>query len=60
MKNVTSWFLASAALLCLVQTGCIRVKMDPIEINLNVKLQKVDAELDNFFGDIDQKATTIR
>lgn len=42
-----------------VQTGCIRVKSDPvevkpIEININVRV-KVDRELDNFFNDLDAR-----
>ncbi len=44
----------------LTVTGChIRhdVKMEPIEITLNINL-KVDRELDNFFDDIDQAAAT--
>ena len=37
--------------------GCVRVKMDPIHITMDVNV-KVDKELDSFFGDLDAKAAT--
>lgn len=44
--------------------GCLHVKTDPIEvkpihITMDVNV-KVDHALDNFFGDLDQKSTTIQ
>jgi hypothetical protein len=43
--------------------GCVHVKTDPIEVkpihitvDVNVKVEKA---LDDFFGDLDQKSTTI-
>lgn len=40
--------------------GCIHVKMDPIEVHATVDVNvKVDKALDDFFGDIDKKSTTI-
>ena len=41
-------------------TGCIRVKLDPVEVHATVDVNvKVDRELDDFFGDIDRKSTTL-
>lgn len=44
-------------------TSCARVKVEPIEvkpieINVNVRVT-VQKELDDFFGDLDQKEKTI-
>lgn len=43
--------------------GCVHVKTDPIEvkpIHITVDVNvKVDKALDDFFGDIDKKSTTI-
>ncbi|ATC62940.1 hypothetical protein CMV30_02605 [Nibricoccus aquaticus] len=39
-------------------TGCIHVKVDPIHVTLDVNV-KVDRALDDFFGDLDKKSTTI-
>jgi hypothetical protein len=40
--------------------GCIHVKMDPIEVHATVDVNvKVDRALDDFFGDLDKKSTTI-
>jgi hypothetical protein len=45
------------ALLC---SGCIHVKMDPIQVHAIVDVNvKVDKALDDFFGDLDKKSTTI-
>lgn len=54
-------FLLFAAPLALA--GCLTVKTEPIEvkpihITLDVNV-KVDRALDDFFGDIDKKSTTI-
>ena len=57
-------FLPTLALLVL--GGCLNVKTEPIEVkpihvtvdvNVNVK---VDKALDDYFGDIDKKSTTIK
>ncbi|HZP61529.1 MAG TPA: hypothetical protein VFB27_14490 [Opitutaceae bacterium] len=57
-------FLPALALLAL--GGCLNVKTEPIEVkpihvtvdvNVNVK---VDKALDDYFGDIDKKSTTIK
>lgn len=40
--------------------GCIHVKMDPIEVHATLDVNvKVDRALDDFFGDLDKKSTTI-
>ena len=60
--------MKSPALLCLAlaltgATGCVHVKTDPIEvkpIHITVDVNvKVDKALDDFFGDLDKKSTTI-
>jgi hypothetical protein len=39
-------------------TGCLHVSMDPIQVNATVDVNvKVDKALDDFFGDLDKKAT---
>ncbi len=48
-----------------VLTGCLNVHMtvDPVEVNVHGTLDvnvKVDRALDDFFGDLDQKSTTIK
>jgi hypothetical protein len=47
----------------LIWSGCLTVKTEPIEvkpihITLDVNV-KVDRALDDFFGDLDRKSTTI-
>ncbi len=54
MKIVTLIVTAFA----LVSASCIRVKVDPVEINLNVKIQQAEDELDSFFSDIDAASKT--
>ncbi len=40
--------------------GCIHVKMDPIQVHATIDVNvKVDRALDDFFGDLDKKSTTI-
>jgi hypothetical protein len=40
--------------------GCIHVKMDPIQVNAVIEVNvRVDKALDDFFGDLDKKSTTI-
>ena len=40
--------------------GCLHIKMDPIEVHavLDVNV-KVDKALDDFFGDLDRKSSTV-
>lgn len=40
--------------------GCLHVKLDPIQVNAVVDVNvKVDRALDDFFGDLDRKSTTL-
>ncbi|HEX2853499.1 MAG TPA: hypothetical protein VHO24_09690 [Opitutaceae bacterium] len=49
-------FLSSALFLA----GCIHVKVDPVEVHATVDVNvKVDKALDDFFGDLDKKSTTL-
>lgn len=42
-------------------SGCIHVKMEPIEVHAVVDVNvKVDKALDDFFGDIDKKSATLK
>ena len=47
----------------LLLAGCVHVKTDPIEvkpIHITVDVNvRVDKALDDFFGDLDKKSTTI-
>lgn len=44
----------------LVLGGCIHVKMEPIEVHAVIDVNvKVDKALDDFFGDLDKKSTTL-
>ena len=60
MNRSMRWLLGGAiCTLGLLAAGCVRVQpvrvqVDPINVtvNLNVKVQKVDAALENFFGDV--------
>lgn len=52
------------ALLLLASTlllgGCIHVKMDPIEVHATVDVNvKADRALNDFFGDLDKKSSTL-
>jgi hypothetical protein len=50
----------SLLLLALGLGGCIHVKMDPIQVHATVDVNvKVDKALDDFFGDLDEKSTTL-
>jgi hypothetical protein len=59
MKRVTLLFV----LLPLAFGGCLSIKTDPIEvkpIHITVDVNvKVDKALDDFFGDLDKKSSTI-
>ncbi len=40
--------------------GCIHVSMDPIEVHATVDVNvKVDRALEDFFGDLDKKSSTL-
>jgi|JFJP01.2.fsa_nt_gi hypothetical protein len=40
--------------------GCIHVKTDPIEVRMTVDINvKIERAVDDFFGDLDKKSTTI-
>jgi len=40
--------------------GCITVKLQPVEAHITVDLNvKTDKALDDFFGDLDKKSTTL-
>lgn len=41
-------------------SSCVRVRIDPVEINLNVKLETVDQELDDFFAGLDAADPTLK
>jgi hypothetical protein len=49
------------ALSCLLLSGgCIHVKVDPVEVHATLDVNvKVDKALDDFFGDLDKKSTTL-
>jgi hypothetical protein len=53
----------SLALASLMFGGCLSVKTEPIEvkpIHITVDVNvKVDKALDDFFGDLDKKSTTL-
>jgi hypothetical protein len=53
-----------AAGLALLAAGCVHVKTEPIEvkpIHVTVDVNvKVDRALDDFFGDLDRKSTTLQ
>jgi hypothetical protein len=54
---------AAAAALPLLLGGCLNIKTEaieikPIHITVDVNV-KVDRALDDFFGDLDKKSTTI-
>jgi hypothetical protein len=57
MKRVQ--FLLTGATL-LLGAACIHIKTDPVDVHMTVDVNvKVDRALDSFFGDLDQKSTTI-
>ncbi len=45
-------------LLALGVTGCLSVQVKPIHVTVDVNV-KVDRALDDFFGDLDKKSTTL-
>jgi len=51
-------FLAACFLL-LPLFGCVSVELKPVHIIVDVNV-KVDKALDDFFGDLDKKSTTLR
>lgn len=67
MNRHSSLIASVAALavgaLILLGAGCVNVKTDaievkPIHITVDVNI-RVEQALDNFFGDLDQKSTTL-
>jgi hypothetical protein len=41
-------------------SGCLHVKMDPIQVHAVVDVNvKVERALDDFFGDLDRQSTTL-
>ena len=54
---------STLAVLPLLLAGCLNIKTEPIEvkpIHITVDVNvKVDKALDDFFGDLDKKSTTI-
>lgn len=55
--------LLPSLLLAFATAGCVHVTTDPIEvkpIHITVDVNvKVDKALDDFFGDLDQKSSTL-
>lgn len=50
----------SAVLFAGILSGCLHVKLDPIEVNANVNVNvKLEKALNDFFGDLDKKSTTV-
>lgn len=48
------------AVLPLVLAGCLTVKTEPIDVNIQHEIRiKIDRELEDFFGEIDQKAEAV-
>ena len=63
LMKVPFYFSVFTALALSGFSSCARVKVEPIEvkpieINVNVRVT-VQKELDDFFGDLDQKEKTI-
>ena len=56
LRGVYGLLAATAVLV----TSCVRIthEIEPIEINLNVKLQKAEEDLDDLFSDIDAASST--
>jgi len=56
--RLPSLFAISAALV--FSSGCVHIKIDPIEVRAVVDVNvRVQSALDDFFGDLDQKSSTI-
>lgn len=56
--TLISSLIATAALF----TGCVQVKTEPIDINLNISGElrlKIDQQLDNFFDELDDASATL-
>lgn len=56
MKRRSALLLPLAALLF---GGCLSVEVKPIHVTVDVNV-KVDRALDDFFGDLDRKSTTLQ
>jgi hypothetical protein len=51
---------ALAAALLVSGSGCLHIKTDPVDVHMTVDVNvKVDRALDDFFGDLDRRSTTI-
>lgn len=51
---------AGIGALVLLSPSCIHIKTDPVDVHMTVDVNvKVDRALDNFFGDLDKKSSTI-
>lgn len=49
------------ALAAVVLSGCVHVTMDPIQVHAVVDVNvKLDKALDDVFGDLDRKSTTMQ
>ena len=62
MKKLPSmlrfFFLLTSAVLL---GGCIHVKLDPIEVHATLDVNvKMERALDEFFGDLDKKSSTLK
>ena len=56
--NMLRCFLLLAC--TVVLSGCIYVKLQPVEAHVTVDVNvKVDKALNDFFGDLDQKAASL-
>jgi hypothetical protein len=57
-RTLRSCVLAAVSLFAFA--GCIHVKVDPVEVHATLDVNvKVDKALDDFFGDLDKKSSTI-
>ena len=55
MRRIMMTAVAVVILVGGLSSGCVRVKVDPIHITMDVNV-KMDRELDSFFGDLDAAA----
>ncbi len=58
MHLTTTKLLLAVLSLGLFASGCVRVTVDPIQVDVRVQL--VEDDLDNFFDDLDRKSTTLK
>lgn len=55
MRRIMMTAVAVVILVGGLSSGCVRVKVDPIHITMDVNV-RMEKELDSFFGDIDATA----